>query len=174
MLLLREAVVEVASVVRGLHASTGAMRKSHPRTLAAEACIWKAGPRAVQPSCAKSVAVCAREGIHLGIGIEVLVRTKRPAVRLGMRGESRLMERRADARAGAEGPDWRWHVVVVALGWSRDCKALRILIMERLKTRRRRNLLAMRVPSPLALLSSSGITFRCRAAVGGGLREGMR
>jgi hypothetical protein len=136
--MLCEAVMEVASVVRGLHASTGAMRKPHPRTLAAEACVWEAGPRAIQPSCAKGIAICAGEGVHLGVGIEVLIRTKRPAVGLGVRGESRLMERRADARAGAEGPDWGWHVAEVALGSSRDGEALRMALVVRQKTRRRK------------------------------------
>jgi hypothetical protein len=128
-------------MVRVLHRSSRvAMREAHPGALASEAGVWE-GSSAIQAVAAKRVAVNTREGAHLGIGVHVLVRTQVGALGLAMRREAMLVEGRADARPGAEGPDLRRHVASAADSggvWRISCEAGRAAIVVVAVRRRRR------------------------------------
>jgi hypothetical protein len=124
-----------SSVLRLLKRSSsgGAVCKSHPSALAAEASVGEASGAAIQPRRGKSISVGCGEGVDLGVGTEVLVGAKRGAL---VGGKARLVEGRSDAWPGAEAPGLRWHEeaifkvglvagmrVPTAKGW---CKAWRV------------------------------------------------
>lgn len=99
------------------------MRKPHPCALAAKARVWEA-TSAIEGSGVEGVDVIRRKRIQLGVGIEILIAPQRPSLWLAVRGESRLVERRADAGPAAEGPELWWHGIgrkgrlELAKGWN--------------------------------------------------------
>lgn len=104
-LLLCQPVMNLCSMMRRLHAPRP-QRESHARALATKSRIWEARPGPIQAGT-EPVAIGASERAHLRIGIQILIRPERSPLRLSMRGEPRLGER----RAGAEAPYLRWHVI---------------------------------------------------------------
>lgn len=99
------------------------MRKAHPCALAAEARVREA-TGAIEGSGIERVDVIRRERVQLSVGIEILISPQRSSLRLAVGGESRLVERRADAGPAAEGPELWWHGIgrkgrlELARGWN--------------------------------------------------------
>lgn len=113
-------VLHLAAMLRLLEGRPWPMRKPHPCALAAKARVGE-GSAAIEGCGVERVDVVRREGVQLGIGIEILV-AQRPSLWLAVRGEAGLVERRADAGPAAEGPELGWHEM--------RCCVLRILMMK--------------------------------------------